>query len=61
MQEDLHNGLGRKRKKSSIGLHNLDPIVFPLKYTTVSKNFSFIPLDKKNEITVEHIISDLDT
>jgi phenylalanyl-tRNA synthetase beta chain len=61
MQEDLHNGLGRKRKKSSIGLHNLDPIVFPLKYTTVSKNFSFIPLDKKNEITIEHILSDLDT
>ncbi len=24
MQEDLHNGIGRKRKKVSIGLHNLD-------------------------------------
>ena len=60
MQEDLHNGLGRKRKKSSIGLHDLDSIVFPLKYTTVSKNFSFIPLDKQNEFTIEHILSNLD-
>ncbi len=60
MQEDLHNGIGRKRRKSSIGLHNLDPIVFPLKYTTVSKKFSFIPLDKQNEVTIEHILSDSD-
>ncbi len=26
MQEDLHFGIGRKRKKSSIGLHDLDTI-----------------------------------
>jgi len=31
MQEDLHFGLGRKRKKSSIGIHDLDGISFPLK------------------------------
>ena len=30
MQEDLHFGIGRKRKKSSIGLHDLDKISFPL-------------------------------
>ena len=28
MQEDLHFGIGRKRKKSSIGLHDLDKILF---------------------------------
>jgi len=31
MQEDLHFGLGRKRKKSSIGLHDINRISFPLK------------------------------
>src|SRR5207245_8408371 len=30
MQEDLHNGLGRKRRKVSIGLHNLDPLSHPI-------------------------------
>lgn len=60
MQEDLHNGIGRKRKKTSIGLHNLDPIVFPLNYTTVPKNFSFIPLDTQNEFTIEQILTNLD-
>ena len=29
MQEDLHFGIGRKRKKSSIGLHDADK-VYPL-------------------------------
>ena len=33
MQEDLHFGIGRKRKKSSIGIHDLDKISFPLVYT----------------------------
>jgi phenylalanyl-tRNA synthetase beta chain len=61
MQEDLHNGVGRKRKKASIGIHDLNHIVFPLKYTTVSKDFSFIPLDKQSEFTIENILNDLDT
>ena len=30
MQEDLHNGIGRRRKKASIGIHNLDAIRFPV-------------------------------
>ncbi|HYY67379.1 MAG TPA: phenylalanine--tRNA ligase subunit beta, partial [Nitrososphaeraceae archaeon] len=30
MQEDLHNGIGRHRKKASIGIHNLDKVRFPL-------------------------------
>jgi phenylalanyl-tRNA synthetase beta chain len=57
MQEDLHNGIGRKRKKSSIGLHDLDSILFPLSYTTVSKQFSFIPLGEQIEFTVGDILN----
>ncbi|MBA3749899.1 MAG: phenylalanine--tRNA ligase subunit beta [Nitrosopumilus sp.] len=60
IQEDLHNGVGRKRKKSSIGMHDLDPVSFPLNYTAVSKNFSFIPLDKQNECTIEYVLNNLD-
>ena len=44
MQEDLHMGIGRKRKKSSIGIHDLDKISFPLTYTTTNRNAKFIPL-----------------
>src|ERR687890_627163 len=60
MQEDLHNGIGRKRKKSSIGLHDLDSIMFPLSYTTVSKQFSFIPLGEHIESTVGDILNSFD-
>ena len=34
MQEDLHFGIGRKRKKSSIGIHDLDKISFPGLYNS---------------------------
>jgi phenylalanyl-tRNA synthetase beta chain len=57
MQEDLHNGIGRKRKKSSIGLHDLDSIRFPLSYTAVSKQFSFIPLGEHNEFTIDYMLN----
>ena len=36
MQEDLHFGIGRKRKKSSIGIHDLDKISFPCIVCTTS-------------------------
>jgi phenylalanyl-tRNA synthetase beta chain len=57
MQEDLHFGIGRKRKKSSIGLHDADKISFPLTYTTVSRDHKFIPLNSSIEQTVDEIIS----
>jgi phenylalanyl-tRNA synthetase beta chain len=38
MQEDLHNGLGRRRRKASIGIHNLDAVRFPVTYKTASKD-----------------------
>jgi hypothetical protein len=34
MQEKLHVTHGRKRRKVAIGLHNLEPIEFPITYTT---------------------------
>ena len=59
MQEDLHNGLGRKRSKASIGFHNLDNVDFPLEYTTV-ENQSFIPLDHSSKLSLTEILSNTD-
>ena len=56
MQEDLHNGLGRKRSKASIGFHNLDHVHFPLEYTTAD-DLSFIPLDHSSPLTLTEILS----
>ena len=57
MQEDLHDGIGRKRKKSSIGLHDADKISFPLTYTTTSRDHKFVPLNNNAEQTINEILS----
>ncbi|MHA7646587.1 phenylalanine--tRNA ligase subunit beta [Nitrosopumilus sp. S4] len=60
MQEDLHFGIGRKRKKSSIGIHDLDKITFPLVYTTTNQKHKFIPLNSEKELTITEILSNTD-
>ena len=60
MQEDLHFGIGRKRKKSSIGIHDLDKISFPLVYTTTNKNHKFIPLNSEKELDISEILDTTD-
>ena len=61
MQEDLHMGIGRKRKKSSIGIHDLNKISFPLLYTTTTRNHKFVPLNSEKELSISEIISDTET
>ena len=56
MQEDLHFGIGRRRKKSSIGIHDLDTISFPLSYTTTTRNHKFIPLNSTEENSISEIL-----
>ncbi len=60
MQEDLHFGIGRKRKKSSIGIHDLDKISFPLTYTTAKRSYKFIPLNSDAELSISEILKDTD-
>ncbi len=60
LQEDIHFGIGRRRKKTSIGIHDLDKILFPIKYTTVTKNHKFIPLDSSQESTISEILEKTD-
>ena len=47
LQEDLHFG---------IGIHDLDEISFPIKYTTVTKNHKFVPLETSKEISISEIL-----
>ncbi|MGD1835268.1 MAG: phenylalanine--tRNA ligase subunit beta [Nitrososphaeraceae archaeon] len=56
IQEDIHNGIGRGRKKASIGIHDLDKIIFPIIYTTTSESSSFIPLHQLNSQTISQLL-----
>lgn len=58
MQEDLHNGIGRRRKKASIGIHALDTIHFPVTYKTVSRDYSFVPLGESSTRPIEQILKE---
>ena len=61
MQEDLHEGIGRKRSKSSIGIHDLDKIKFPLSYVAVSREHKFIPLNADSACTISQILAETKT
>ena len=58
MQEDLHDGIGRRRKKASIGLHDFDAIQFPVTYTLADPNFSFVPLGESSPKTIRQVLED---
>lgn len=57
VQDDLHDGIGRQRIKASIGFHDLDSIKFPLKYTSVSNDYSFTYVHESSPITVEEFMN----
>ena len=57
MQEDLHWGIGRDRKKASIGVHNLDVVNPPFTFTAVEPDGAkFVPLDSAEEMTLREIL-----
>ena len=59
LQEKLHVTLGRKRKKVSIGIHDLGKLVAPFNYTTCSPHEpAFVPLQKDYEMTPEEILKE---
>ncbi len=61
MQEDLHNGIGRRRKKVSIGIHDLAKIKFPLVYKAVERTHRFVPLTSNTEMTISEILENTET
>jgi phenylalanyl-tRNA synthetase beta chain len=58
LQEDLHNGLGRKRKVVAIGLHDLKAVKAPLSYEAVPSSFKFVPLGSRKPSTISAILSE---
>jgi phenylalanyl-tRNA synthetase beta chain len=58
LQEDLHNGLGRKRRAVAIGLHDMDAIRPPLSYQAVQPSFKFVPLNGDRPVSVGSILAD---
>ncbi len=57
LQEDLHNGLGRKRKIVAIGLHDLKAVKPPLSYEAVSSSFKFVTLGNAKPSAISAILS----
>jgi len=57
MQEDLHWGVGRDRRKASIGVHNLDRVQPPFLYTAEDPDaVRFVPLDRAEEMSLREIL-----
>jgi len=55
-QEKLHKTIGRDRKLSAIGLHDLSKVKFPLKYEEVDRDHNFIPLGLNDEMTLREFM-----
>ena len=59
LQEKLHLTLGRKRKKVSIGIHDLSKLEGPFNYETCSPHEpAFVPLQKDYEMTPQEILEE---
>lgn len=57
LQEDLHNGLGRKRRVVAVGLHDLDAVKPPVSYRAVDGSFMFVPLGGEKPLPIRSILS----
>lgn len=58
LQEDLHWGIGRNRKKISIGVHDLSRVKPPFRYLSEDPGFSFVPLDYTESMTMDEILKE---
>ncbi|NLX38103.1 MAG: Phenylalanine--tRNA ligase beta subunit [Methanosaeta sp. PtaB.Bin087] len=56
LQEDLHWGLGRNRRKVAIGVHDISRVVPPFTYFAADPSFEFVPLDFEESLSMEEIL-----
>ena len=57
LQEKLHMGIGRNRKKVAIGVHNFEPVTPPFTYKAVDPDsVQFVPLNKVESMTLSEIL-----
>ncbi|EMR74359.1 phenylalanyl-tRNA synthetase beta subunit [Thermoplasmatales archaeon SCGC AB-539-N05] len=58
LQEKLHFGLGRNRRKVAIGVHNFESVKPPFTYKAVTPNsIEFVPLAKVESMTLDEILT----
>ena len=57
-QEKLHLSLGRRRKFSSIGVHDLSTLSPPFRVVTVPGSHSFTPLAMNEKMSIDTILSE---
>lgn len=60
-QEDLHNGLGRRRKKVAVGIHDLSALTPPIRYRAVPPSFVLHPLESDHEMSLSDVLSETPT
>ncbi len=59
LQEDLHETIGRRRRKVSIGIHNLDVVRFPTYYRGLRGDEArFQPLEETEEMTLSQVLEE---
>lgn len=57
LQEDLHWGLGRNRRKVAIGVHDISRVEPPFKYLAENPERKFVPLDFTEEMTMRDMLT----
>ena len=56
LQEDLHWGLGRNRRKVAIGVHDISRVTPPFRYFGEDPERKFVPLDYAEEMSMHEIL-----
>ncbi|VVB70353.1 Phenylalanine--tRNA ligase beta subunit [uncultured archaeon] len=56
LQEDLHWGLGRNRRKVAIGVHDISRVTPPFRYFGADPDRKFVPLDFCEEMSMRDML-----
>jgi phenylalanyl-tRNA synthetase beta chain len=56
LQEDLHWGLGRNRRKVAIGVHDITRVKPPFRYLGAEPSREFVPLDYDESMSMREIL-----
>ncbi|MFB3765132.1 MAG: phenylalanine--tRNA ligase subunit beta [Methanotrichaceae archaeon] len=56
LQEDLHWGLGRNRRKVAIGVHDISRVTPPFRYIGADPSREFVPLDFSESMSMREIL-----
>ena len=55
-QEKLHFSIGRRRRRASIGVHDLSTLAPPFRVVTVPETYAFIPLAMTERMSIREIL-----